>query len=97
MVGDGDYRRSLYSLRDSNAGEQIPPTFQVVDELLGILEILRNEAAFTTDLLLKDSFSIPVEYLGRRHLSLNERSEQIIMIRILQRVPLALVDILRRR
>ena len=75
----------------------VPPAFEVVDEVLRRREIFFDKSRRAANIFFQCSDGVPFENILRRRLlpALDERAEEEVVVRVAQRVALALVHVLR--
>lgn len=95
-AADGEDWRSLDALGNRHAREEVPPALEVLDEVGCRREVFRDETRFTAEVRFDRTGLIPFEQVLRRRLlpALDEGAEEEVVVRVLDRVALALVDIL---
>ena len=95
-AADSEDRRRLNALGNRHAAKQVPPAFEVSDEILCCWEVFCDEARFAAEVLFDGIFLIPRQEVFRRRFlpALDERAEQVIVIRVLDRIPFSFVDVL---
>ena len=83
----------LDALGDGHAREEVPPTFEILDERLGSRKIFLHEARGTAEVFLDRSLCIPGQQILRRGLlpALDEGTEEIIVIRLTDRIDISLI------
>ena len=88
---------SLNAFGDSHARKEVPPALEVLDKCLGSGEIFLHEARGAAEIFLDRSLRVPSQQVLRRSLlpALDEGTEEIIVIRITDRIALSLIYVLR--
>ena len=95
-AADGEDRGGLDARGAGATGEEIPPSLKGGDDGRGRVEVFLHETFFTANLLFQCSFDVPIEdVFGSRFFpTLDEGTEEIVMIGIEQGVALSFIDIL---